>query len=298
MKENPEMKNDQAAAICLRKYEGSTGMSDQRKIGFDTATLDDKVLVDDDDFLVMPAVIASEIVHQYDDGWAYKPAREIEKMTRIAADIGSVPVKILEHPGAATNYLLVRQSDVYGRAENFRFAKNLKDPKTGRPMRRGSTADVRWFKDRVPEKTIEQIVSSDLRDVSIGFTFDVDQTPGAWNGVKYDYVQRNIFLNHVAAPIQAGRCPGPICGIGYDASLKYGLDAKTLKECPVCSRIVDVGLPAAGKRLYAMYGGDVLEVIEGNMSPAVAAKPICPENDLDKAFRDSFRELNSRLQKK
>lgn len=267
----------------------------RRKIGFDTTTLDNKILVDDDDHLVMPAVIASEIVHQYEDGWAYKPADELDRMTKIANDIGAVPVKILEHPGVETNYLLAKQSDVYGRAENFQFVKNLQDPKTGRPMRRGVRSEIRWFKDRVPEKVLAEIRDGQKRDVSIGFTFDSDTTPGTFNGSNYDYVQRNIFLNHLAAPITKGRCPGPVCGIGFDTNLKYGLDEATLKECPVCRHITDVGLETAGKRLYTKYGGEVLRVISGTYKSPPKRKTVA---DLDREFKTAFKELESRLLKK
>lgn len=272
-------------AFCFSK-------DSKRKIGFDTATLDDKILVDDDNHLVIPAVIASELVQQYEDGWAYKPAGELEKMSQVAADIGTAPVKILEHPGADTNYLLVKQSDVYGRVENFEFVKNLKDPKTGRPMRRGVKADVRWFKSRVPEKVLTQVRNGKLRDVSIGFTFDSDHTPGTWNGIDYDYVQRNIFLNHLAAPIEVGRCPGPVCGIGYDAGLKYGLDEDTLRKCPVCRKIADVGIELASKRLFTRYGKDVLRVLDGYVLPTQR------KTDLDTEFRRVFTELEARLQTK
>lgn len=272
---------------------GKDTTADQRKIGFDTATLDDKILVDDDNHLVMPAVIASEIVHQYEDGWAYKPAQEIEKMAKIAVDIGAVPVKILEHPGAATNNLLVKQSDVYGRTENFQYVKNLADPKTGRPMRRGVRADIRWFKDRVPEKVLTEIRNGTKRDVSIGFTFDTDPTPGKWNGTNYDYVQRNIFLNHLAAPITKGRCPGPVCGIGFDSNLRFGVDEATLKRCPVCRHIADVGFEAAGKRLFTQYGSEVLRVINGTYKPPAKTKTVA---DLDREFHAAFRELKARLQ--
>jgi len=285
-------KKDPEAYCGAIKHQIEDSMS-QRKVGFDKAVLDGNVLVDDDDVLVMPAVLASEIVHQYEDGWAYKPAEELEKMAKTASRIGTAPVKILEHPGAATNYLLLKQGDVNGVAENFRYVRNLKDNKTGRPMRRGVRADIKWFKDTVPEGVIEQIRSGDLHDVSIGFTFDADPTSGEFNGVHYDYIQRNIFLNHVAAPIQAGRCPGPICGIGYDASLKYGLDQKALDACPVCRRIVDVGFAEAGERLWNHYGGEVLEVIEGNPLP----KPVVVEADIDREFVDAFKQLESNLRK-
>lgn len=186
----------------------------ERKICFDRATLDNKIIQDDDQHLVVQTVIASEIVHQYEDGWAYKPANELEKMAKTASDIGAVPVKILGHP--PKNEFLLTHDDVHGRAENFQYVKNLVDPKTKRPCRKGVKADVRWFKDRVPEKIITQIKNATLKDVSIGFAFEKDETSGEWNGTHYDYIQRNIFLQHLAAPLEKGRCPSPFCGIGVD----------------------------------------------------------------------------------
>ena len=279
---------EQRAAMCHSKFRGDTA---QRKIGFDTMQLDSKILVDDDKVLTMSAIIASEIVHQYDDGWAYKPADELEKMAEIANRVGSVPVKILEHPSADTNYLLVKQSDVYGKASNFQFVKNLIDSKTKRPLRRGVRADISWFKDVTPADVIEKTKTGTLHDVSIGFTFDNDTITGDFEGTHYDYVQRNIFLNHLAAPIEAGRCPGPVCGIGYDANTVIRVDAAMLNECPVCRRIKEVGFSVAGKRLYAAYGPDVFEVIEGNPLPKVET----PKTTLDDDFIKAFKELNSKL---
>jgi hypothetical protein len=262
-------------AVIKRKIEGDT----HRKIGFDSFTLEAKIIFEDNKILTMPAVIASEIVHQYDDGWAYKPAEELEKMAETANRIGSVPVKILSHPDADTNFLLLKASDVYGKATNFPYVKNLTDPKTQRPCRKGVRADISWFKDLTPPEVIEQIKQATLRDNSIGFTFEREDTQGEFDGVKHDYIQRNIFLNHVAAPIQAGRCPGPICGIGFDSSVpNFGMDDAKLKMCPVCLRIKEVGFETAGKRLYMQYGPDVLEVIEGHELPSVGDEYADPEN--------------------
>ena len=186
----------------------------ERKICFDRATLDNKIILDDDNYLVMPAVIASEIVHQYKEGWAYKPASELEKAAWTADHRW---VKILSHPETA---LLQTTSDIYGIVENPQYVKNLMDPKTKRPMRKGIRADIKWFKDKVPEPVIEQIKNGELRAVSIGFTYEEDLTPGEWNGQKYDFVQRNIFIDHVAAPIEEGRCPGPLCGIAVDSVIR------------------------------------------------------------------------------
>jgi hypothetical protein len=51
-----------------------------RQIVQDFAVLEDsKIIQDDDKFLVVKAVIASEIVHKYKDGMAYKPVDELER---------------------------------------------------------------------------------------------------------------------------------------------------------------------------------------------------------------------------
>lgn len=235
----------------------------ERKICFDRATLDNKIILDDDDFLVMPAVIASEIVHEYEDGWAYKPAEELKKMAKTAKDIGAVPVKILHHPGEETYDLLLRHEDVHGRAENFQYVKNLIDPKTKRPCRKGVRADIRWFKDRIPEKIITQIKDASLRDVSIGFTQEKDFTSGEWNGTPYDYIQRDIFLQHVAAPIELGRCPDPVCGIAFDKKIQITGDPweeteenirsghkESSEEC----RTIEISESEGIKAIYCKYG--------------------------------------------
>lgn len=45
---------------------------------------------------------------------------------------------------------------------------------------------------------INQLKNGEKREVSIGFETDVDFTPGEYNGQRYDAVQRNIKINHLA----------------------------------------------------------------------------------------------------
>lgn len=44
----------------------------------------------------------------------------------------------------------------------------------------------------------EKVKSGEKVEVSIGFETDVDFTPGEYNGKRYDAVQRNIRINHIA----------------------------------------------------------------------------------------------------
>jgi hypothetical protein len=183
-----------------------------RTIVQDYGVLEDaKVVQDDEKYLVVKAVIASEIVHQYADGWAYKPADELEKATWTADGRW---VKALSHPQGPA---IINVRDVHGRMENPVFRKDLIDPKTRRPCRRGIEVDIRFFKNRAEADVLDKVRKGELRDNSIGFSCDKDWTGGEFQGKHYDYVQRNILIDHLAAPIVKGRCPAPYCGINVDS---------------------------------------------------------------------------------
>jgi len=93
-----------------------------REIVQDFAVLEDsKIVQDDDKFLVVKAVIASETVHKYKDGMAYKPADELEKAAWTAEGRW---VKALSHP---TSDHIRNVNDINGRMENPRFRKDLND---------------------------------------------------------------------------------------------------------------------------------------------------------------------------
>ena len=195
--------------------------TENRYISFDRVRLNKaKIIVDDDDELVVRAILASEIVQKYADGFAYKPADELEKAAWTADGRW---VKMFGHPTEGT---IQKVEDISGKVDNTHFVKNLVDHKTGRPNRRGMLGDVHLYKHNrgrpgltpVPSDVIEQVKNGDLVDVSIGFTFSKDSTPGVWGDAKYDYVQRNLMIDHLAAPLVAGRCPSPFCGLGQDSA--------------------------------------------------------------------------------
>jgi len=113
--------------------------------------------------------------------------------------------------------------DIHGKTENLRFVKNLIDHKTNRPQRRGVLADLVVFDRKVPPQTLSDMKSGKKAEVSIGFFFTKDNTPGTieedghpLNGESYDYVQRAFMGDHTAFGLEAGRCPMPNCGIGAD----------------------------------------------------------------------------------
>lgn len=55
-------------------------------------------------------------------------------------------------------------------------------------------------------KTVGRIDKKDLVELSCGYKCELELTPGQYNGEKYDAIQRNIRLNHVALlPANRGR---------------------------------------------------------------------------------------------
>ena len=42
-----------------------------------------------------------------------------------------------------------------------------------------------------------------LKELSLGYNLDLDETPGEWNGQPYNAVQRNIVINHLALVLEA-----------------------------------------------------------------------------------------------
>jgi len=45
---------------------------------------------------------------------------------------------------------------------------------------------------------IDKVKRSGLRELSLGYDLDIDETPGVWDGQRYDAIQTNIRINHLA----------------------------------------------------------------------------------------------------
>lgn len=238
----------------------SKGQQNMAKIGigFDTIRLSfdekTKLIENDSELTIKDIVIAREIVQQYEDGKAYKPAEELEKAAFTADGRWIIP---LEHPATG---LLVRREDISGKMSNVRFVKDLLDEKTKRPMIRGIRADATWYKDKTPKTVIDALHNRTMSDVSIGFTYEEDRTPGTWNGDSYDFVQRNIFIDHLCAPTEVGRCPSPLCGIGADAAIKQKANAlpDSEKPCPIKAKLNELSAEGFVKLMKERFTAEEL----------------------------------------
>ena len=84
---------------------------------------------------------------------------------------------------------------------------------------------------------ISQIKSGDKRELSIGFETQMDPTSGTYNGTKYDAVQRNIRINHVAV-VPKGRAGHEVRLIGDSAEAVEQVEPSEEKGNQMETRVV------------------------------------------------------------
>ena len=113
-------------------------------------------------------VIARAIVHEYDDGMAYKPGKELEAAYWTVDGMWAISGG---HPNAS---VISTRDEIHGRTINPRFTKSLINPDTKRPMDRGVLADLEVFDNKVAPETLTDMKNGKKPDVSIGFFFDYD----------------------------------------------------------------------------------------------------------------------------
>lgn len=82
-----------------------------------------------------------------------------------------------------------------------------------------------------------------LKELSLGYSLDLDETPGVWNGQHYDAIQRNIRINHLALVREAragDQARLNIDGRDSENTLKGG---KVMKKSPKNARADGVLTP-------------------------------------------------------
>lgn len=84
---------------------------------------------------------------------------------------------------------------------------------------------------------ISQIKNGDKRELSIGFETQMDPTSGTYNGTKYDAVQRNIRINHVAV-VPKGRAGHEVRLIGDSAEAVEQVETSEEKGNQMETRVV------------------------------------------------------------
>lgn len=153
------------------------------------------------------AVIAKEGIYDFPAGpngenrrclWSKRELLDAAPTARAAK------LTILDHP---PNRVVTSQDEMYGVVEKPFFDRDK------------IRAILNFDKTLCPPEFLKEIRKAEAKqgppkDVSIGFYYDTDETPGTWHGKPYDLIMRNILIDHVAAGVWKGRCSWPNCGIG------------------------------------------------------------------------------------
>jgi len=170
-----------------------------------------KIVEENKRFLKIAAVISKVGVYKYPEGMALKSAGELRKAVRSAR---YAKITLGDHPAGK---IIMSQDQIFGGLEKPFF--------DGNKMRSVLSFD----KQVVPEATLKILRSGDSKDLSIGFYYIADWSPG-WHRdvntdkpIKYDFRMTNIMIDHVVAamnPNLHGRCTFPSCGIGVDTIMK------------------------------------------------------------------------------
>lgn len=170
-------------------------MADKPKFSLiDSMKLNTDAMTEKDGILSVPAVIAKHLIQDYNGLRVLKPAEELEAAAMFADGIpitrGHPQSGIVTDRGEVLGFL----NDPLYENDELSGILNIAD--------KDLAADIR-------NKTLEEL--------SIGFFCNLDRTAGTIGDAKYDAVQKNILLNHVAV-VADGRCSiEDGCGFQTDA---------------------------------------------------------------------------------
>jgi len=133
----------------------------------------------------------------------YKLLRDPEELSRAVHTFNGLPVLARHQPSTASDH--PRDVTIGATGNDATF--------DGTELRNSL---VIW-----PAYAIDLIESGEQRDLSCGYEFTADMTPGVYRGERYDGVMRNLIGNHVAL-VAAGRVEGAMIG---DAAPHLGFDS-------------------------------------------------------------------------
>lgn len=132
---------------------------------------------------------------------------------------------------------------------------------------------------------ISQIKNGSKRELSIGFETQMDPTSGTYNGAKYDAVQRNIRINHVAV-VPKGRAGHEVRLIGDSAEAVEQVEPSEEKGNQMETRVVR----ADGQNI-TVAADDVEKITKLDADNSAKAKQIADLNAKIKALQDEKAKI-------
>jgi len=88
---------------------------------------------------------------------------------------------------------------------------------------------------------IEKALNGGVRELSLGYRVDMDETPGEWEGQHYDAVQRNIYINHLAF-VPKGRAGNARLNIDRLDAVSFNFDEEKIMSENLSRIRLDNGL--------------------------------------------------------
>lgn len=142
-------------------------------------------------------------------------------------------------------------------------------------------------------------IAAGKKELSLGYTLDLDETPGEWNGQRYDAVQRNIRINHLAL-VKAGRAGNARLNLdAADADLTNEEETHmTTVKVRLDSGLSYDAAPEVAQELEALRGKVKAEATRADAAEAKAdtekARADKAEADIEKARADAKAEALAR----
>lgn len=180
-------------------------------------------------------------------------------------------------------------------------SEKIVNSKNAKRLQVGMTGDVHqedhFLKAEVAitdASTIDE-VEKGKRELSCGYTCELEETPGVWEGQAYDAIQRNIVYNHLAV-VMKGRA-GPEVRMHLDAedAIEVHTDEKERKEEKTDMKV------KLGDKEYEMSdeaGKAVLDIMAKMKKEMDGMKSQKKEDEFDalQAKADHLESENKKLQ--
>jgi hypothetical protein len=248
--------------------------------------------------LKVSAVIAKEGIYTFPAGNAGENKQclwsraELLKASKLA---GGAKLTIKEHPAAK---VVTSQDEIFGFVEKPFFDRDRiratlsfsKDIFKERNM-------MDWL-DNIQACASEIVAPGEEKkqkaDVSIGFYYSEDPTPGEWHGQHYDLAMRNIVIDHVATGVWKGRCTYPNCGIGVSSEEVKQFAAASQKKQE--SNVVPVAVEAPKVDVSVSVTPPATVIPTPPTTPATTPLPIKTPEVKPKTPSISIQELIQRNQ--
>lgn len=151
---------------------------------------------------------------------------------------------------------------------------------------------------------IKAVEEKTVRDLSCGYTCDLEESTGTYDGEEYHYIQRNIRYNHLAL-VDRGRA-GPLVGVLMDAAdgdqiFIHTTDqierGPTMVKVMIGGKEYDVS-PEVKAALEAEAAKEKNETAEDSTKAAAVSAEAEKKMDALQATVDSQKETIAALQKK